>query len=84
MTIKIDAQGSEFEILNEIYNSNFLYCIKNIIFEVNSTNLKLSKNLFKKYIVKDYRLQTLDNLQVSINNIDNYIKSCLILSKNTQ
>ena len=84
VTIKIDAQGSEFEILNEIYNSNFLYCIKNIIFEVNSTNLNYQKTCLKKYIVKDYRLLTLDNLQVSINNIDNYIKSCLILSRNTQ
>ena len=52
VTIKIDVQGSEEKILNDIYNSNSLINIKNIIFEVNKTNLDNLKKVIQKYLTK--------------------------------
>ena len=80
ITIKIDAQGSEEKILDGIYNSNFLINIKNIIFEINKTNLDSLKIVIQKYRNK-YKLIDLNYNEISILEIGKHMKSCLVLSK---
>ena len=78
VTIKIDVQGSEEKILDGIYNSNSLINIKNIIFEINNTNMDVLKIVIQKYLNK-YKLIDLNYNEISILEIEKHRD--LVLSK---
>lgn len=50
--IKIDTQGSEIDILEEIYSSKFINNVNKIIFEVNLNRIDEFKTILKNYTGK--------------------------------
>ena len=77
--IKIDTQGSEVKILEEIYNSDFINNISRIIFEINLNQIDGLKIILKKYLRK-FELTDFDDSKVLINELHKYVKKDLILS----
>jgi len=77
--IKIDTQGAEMKILEEIYNSNFIDNIKKIIFEINLNEIDGIKTVLRKYL-KKFELTDLNNSNILINKVDRYVKEDIVLS----
>ena len=50
--IKIDTQGAEIKILEELYNSNFINNINKIVFEINLNEIDGLKTVLKRYFKK--------------------------------
>jgi hypothetical protein len=80
ITIKIDTQGSELFILQEIYKTKNLKNFKNIIFEVNKENIEMLRIVLTKYL-KQFKLINFNLDEVSLIHLRKYIKACLILTK---
>jgi FkbM family methyltransferase len=80
ITIKIDTQGSELFILQEIYKTKNLKNIKNIIFEVNKENIEMLRIVLTKYL-KEFKLINFNLEEVSLIHLRKNIKACLILTK---
>ena len=77
--IKIDTQGAEIIILEEISNSNFINNINRIIFEINLNQIDRLKDVLKKYLNK-FKLTDFNNSEVSINELHKHVKKDLVLS----
>lgn len=77
--IKIDTQGAEISILEEIYNSDFINNINKIVFEINLNEIDRLKTVLKKYL-KKFELTNFNNSKVSIDEVHRYVKNDLVLS----
>lgn len=80
ITIKIDTQGSEPFILQEIFKIKNLTNVKNIIFELNKKNIEMLRIVLTKYL-KQFKLINFNLDEVSLIHLRKYIKVCLILTK---
>lgn len=77
--IKIDTQGAEIKILEELYNSNFINNINKIVFEINLNEIDGLKTVLKRYF-KKFELTDFNNSKVSIDEVHRYVKHDLVLS----
>lgn len=79
VNIKIDVQGSEMYILEELFKSDHIKYVKKIIFEINLYGIDKMKTLLKKYS-DEFKLTNLDGSELSIEYLHHYVKNCLVLS----
>lgn len=77
--IKIDTQGAEIMILEEISKSNFIDNINKIIFEINLNEIDRLRNILNKYLNK-FKLTDFNSFEVSINELHKHVKKDLVLS----
>jgi len=76
--IKMDIQGAEPKVLNQIADIVDEYDIKLCFFEINNFDQDLMKKSLKK-LYKKYLLNDLDDKTIDENNINKYLKDVLVL-----
>jgi hypothetical protein len=82
IVIKIDAQGSETQILKNFLSikDSLKRNILNIFYEVNDLGLYEQKKILNN-LIPFYTLYDLDNNEINISSIKNYLKQIVNLKK---
>ena len=80
VVLKMDIQGAEPRVLNQIGDIISEYNIRLCFFEINDFDENVMKQALKKFNGK-YLLKNLDNSLIDENNIKKYMKEILVLEK---